>query len=305
MGLAGKVVFITGAARGVGAAVAREAASRGAHVALAGLEPAELAARTAELGSGHAHFECDVTDMESIEAAVAGTLEVFGRIDIVLANAGIGIYGTIEKGDPDVWLKAIDVNLGGVFRTVHATLPALLDSRGYIAIVSSTSAFAPLAGMSAYTASKAGVEAMTRALRQEVGFRGVAAGAVHPSWIDTDMVRDTAADLASFREMRERLPWPARSTTSVEKCARAIVEGFEKRSARVFVPRSTALLYWLRSLINSGAAERATASEAATMIPRMEAEVAELGRQTSSRTGQINRLENDETASEALAEGSG
>ena len=116
----------------------------------------------------------------------------------------------------------------------------MLERRGYISVVASTASFAALPGMSSYNASKAGVELFVRALRQEVGFRGVDAGTVHPSWIDTDLVRESERDLASFRERRAKLPWPTNSTTSVETCAVAIVDGFEKRSARVFVPRAIA-----------------------------------------------------------------
>ncbi|MBA2523637.1 MAG: SDR family NAD(P)-dependent oxidoreductase, partial [Solirubrobacterales bacterium] len=93
MDLNGKVVFITGAARGIGAAVATESAKRGAKVSLAGLEPELLADRARQLGPDTPHFECDVTDRASIEAAVDGTVEALGGIDIVLANAGIATYG--------------------------------------------------------------------------------------------------------------------------------------------------------------------------------------------------------------------
>ena len=170
-----------------------------------------------------------------------GTVEQLGGIDIVLANAGIGTYGTVEKGDPEAFLRTIDINLNGAYRTVQAALPHVLERRGYIAVVASMASFAPLAGMSSYNASKAGVEAFVRALRQEVGFRGVDAGLVHPSWIDTDLVRDAERDLRDPSARRApKLPWPLKSTTSVEACARAIVDGFEKRSARVFVPRAAA-----------------------------------------------------------------
>jgi len=299
MSLDGKVVFITGAARGIGAAVATESAKRGARVSLVDLEPDHLADRARQLGPDTPHFECDVTDFDSVRAAVSGTAEQLGGIDIVLANAGIGTYGTVEKGDPDAFLRTIDINLNGVFRTVQATLPHVLERRGYIAVVASIASFAPLAGMSSYNASKAGVEAFVRALRQEVGFRGVDAGLVHPSWIDTDLVRDAERDLGAFREARSKLPWPLKSTTSVEACARAIVDGFEKRSSRVFIPRGAALAYWLRSLITSDLAERATSAEAAEMVPRMEREIAELGRSSSERTSSINRLPTGEAATEA------
>lgn len=296
MSLQGKVVFITGAARGIGAAVAEECASRGARVALAGLEPETLAERARQISPDTPHFDCDVTDMDSVRAAVEGTAEALGGIDIVLANAGIGTYGTAEKGDPDAWLKTIDINLNGVYRTVHAALPYVLERRGYIGVVASIASFAPLAGMSSYNASKAGVEAFVRALRQEVGFRGVAAGSIHPSWIDTDLVRDTERDLQSFRETRSKLPWPVNSTTSVQKCAKAIVDGFEKRKSRIFVPRTVALTYWLRSLITSDLAERAAVKEAAILIPRMEAEIEALGRPGSDRTVSINELPAGEQA---------
>jgi NAD(P)-dependent dehydrogenase (short-subunit alcohol dehydrogenase family) len=284
------VFFITGAARGIGAAVAAEAASRGARVALSGIEPEELEARAAELGPPHAHFEADVTDLDSVEAAVAGTIEQFGRIDLVLANAGIAAFGTVEKGDPEAFFRSIDINLNGVYRTVYATLPHLLESRGWVGIVSSIAAYAPLPGSASYNASKAGVELFTRALRAEVGFRGVAAASIHPSWIDTDLVRDAADDLVSFRELRARLIWPAKATTSVEQCARAIVDGAESRQDRVFVPRSTRLIFWLRNLIGSRLGEVVIGRETPEVVPQMEAEIAALGRHTSARTATINRL---------------
>jgi NAD(P)-dependent dehydrogenase (short-subunit alcohol dehydrogenase family) len=288
--LRGKVVFITGGARGIGAAVGTEAARRGARVTLTGLEPDELAATAAGLGEGHLHLEADVTDAGSIQRAVAATVSELGGVDVVVANAGIATYGTAEKGDPDSWLRTIDINLNGVFRTVHATLPQVLERQGFISIVASVASFAPLAGMSSYTASKAGVESFARALRQEVGFRGVGVNTVHPSWIDTDLVREAAADLPSYREMRSRLPWPVKATTSVEACARAIVDGIEARRARVFVPRSVALLHWIRALTGSAVGERAMSREVAEMVPRMERDVAALGRSSSERTTAINEL---------------
>lgn len=286
--LSGKVVFITGAARGIGAAVAREAGRRGARVALAGLEPELLAEVAASIGPGTPHYGCDVTDLESVRAAADGAAADLGRIDIVLANAGIGTYGTTEKGDPDAWIRTIDVNLNGAYRTVHVTLPHVLATRGYIGVVASTASFAPMAGMSAYNASKAGAEAFVRATRQEVGFRGVDVGSIHPGWIDTDLVRGAEADLPSFRQARSKMPWPLRSTVSVEVCARAIVDGFEQRSARVYVPRGIALLYWLRSIVTSGAVERGMTRDASTAVPQMEREIEALGRSAASHVSSVN-----------------
>jgi NAD(P)-dependent dehydrogenase (short-subunit alcohol dehydrogenase family) len=290
MALDGKVFFITGGARGIGAAVAAEAASRGARIALSGLEPEELEARASELGPDHAHFEADVTDLDSVEAAVAETVERFGRIDLVLANAGIAAYGTVEKGDPEAFFRSIDINLNGVYRTVYATLPHLLESRGWVGILGSVASYAPLPASASYNASKAGVELFTRALRLEVGFRGVTAASIHPSWIDTDLVRDSASDLAVFRDLRSRLRWPVNATTSVEQCARLIVDGAERRQDRIFVPKSVRLLFWLRNLINSRFGEAVIERESPELVPRIEAEVEALGRHTSERTADINRL---------------
>ncbi len=290
MSLDGKVFFITGGARGIGAAVAAEAAARGARIALTGIEPEELEAQAARLGPGHFHSEADVTDLESVRAAVEATVAELGGIDLVLCNAGIAAYGSVEKTDPEAFDRVIDINLNGVFRTAHATLPHLLRSRGWIGIVGSIASYAPLPGAGSYNASKAGVELFTRALRAEVGWRGVTAASIHPSWIDTDLVRESAAELQSFRDMRAKLPWPARSTTSVEKCAELIVDGIESRRDRIFIPKSARLLFWIRNVINSRVGEALMSREAPSMVPKMDAEVEAMGRSTSVRTAQINEL---------------
>lgn len=276
--LAGRVVFVTGAARGIGAQTARLLAARGARVSLTGLEPDRLSAIAGELGDEHAWSECDVTDQKSVDAAVAATAERFGRIDAVVANAGVAAYGTVRTYDPDAFARTIDVNLTGVFRTVHAALPHVIERRGYVLVVASLASFIPVAGMAAYTASKAGVDAFTCALRQEVAHLGVSVGSAHPSWIDTDMVRGAREDLASFGEALRQMPPPAGSTTSVDTCAEAIVRGIERRARRVYVPRSVAGMNWLRAVWTGPLADRIALRTTRTLIPRMEEEIARLGR---------------------------
>lgn len=288
MSLDGKVLFVTGAARGIGAAVAREAANRGARAALTGLEPDELEARASELGDRHIHLEADVTDLDSVRAAAEETVERLGRIDMVLANAGIASYGSVENTDPDVFRRAIDINVTGVFNTVHVTLPQLLETRGWVGIVGSIASYAPLPGSSSYNASKAGIELFTRALRAEVGWRGVCAASIHPSWIDTDMVREAAADLGSFRELRERLPWPFGATTSVERCAELIVDGAEARKDRIFIPPAARLAFWLRNLMTSRLGERLLLRDAPEIVPKMDSEVAAMGRSVSARNAALD-----------------
>lgn len=273
--LAGKVVFVTGAARGIGEHTARLAAARGAKVALAGLEPSLLAPLADSLGG--AWFECDVTDQAALSQAVAGTVERFGGIDAVVANAGIAPRGTVVVGDIESNVRTIEVNLIGVMRTVDATIPHVLARRGYYLLVSSAAAFTALPGMSAYCASKAGVEQYGNVMRLELAHRGVAVGTAHMSFVDTDMTRSAQADLPSFGAMLPKLPRPIGRFTSVEVCARAFVDGIERRKRKVYVPRGMAGVQALRTVMLSPFSEFIIGRGSRTAVPQMEDEVRALG----------------------------
>jgi NAD(P)-dependent dehydrogenase (short-subunit alcohol dehydrogenase family) len=276
MRLDGKVVLITGAARGIGEHTARLAARRGARLALVGLEPKRLEALAAELGAEC--FDADVTDQESLDRAVAGTVERLGGIDVVVANAGVANNNTVAATPVDVLARTIEVNLLGVVRTISATLPHVVARRGYVLIVSSAAAFTVLPGMAAYCASKAGVEQYANALRLEVAHKGVAVGTVHPSWIDTDLVRDQREDSRTFRDALASLPWPMNEVTSVQECAEAIVDGMERRRRRIYVPRTVAIVQALRSLVTGPLGELPIRRRARRMVPALEAEARALGR---------------------------
>jgi short-subunit dehydrogenase len=282
--LAGKVVLITGPARGIGEHTARLAALRGARLALVGLEPQRLATLRAELGPGHAWFEADVTQQGGLDEAVRATVEAFGRIDVVVANAGVANRGTIAVGDIEAMARTVGVNLIGVMRTVAATAEQLIASRGYLLIVSSAAAFAALPGMAAYCASKAGVEHFGNAVRLELAHRGVRVGTAHPSWIDTDLVRDAKDDLPAFRAALDLLPWPMGSTTSVQACAAAFVRAIERRQRRVYVPRALGAVQAIRSVLVSPLSDRLIGRTARTSVPEMEAQVRSLGRAFGTHT---------------------
>ncbi|MFI5957984.1 SDR family oxidoreductase [Cryptosporangium sp. NPDC051539] len=274
----GKTVLITGAARGIGAELARQAVAAGARVALVGLEPDRLAALAAELGQSASWAECDVTDQAALTAAVESTLAAHGAIDVVVANAGIANHGTIAVTPPEAVAKVIEVNLLGVVRTVTSTLPAVTAARGHYLLISSAAAFTILPGMTAYSAAKAGVEQFANGLRLELAHKGVTVGSAHPIWIDTDMVRDLREDLGSARESQRRLPGPLGATVSVEDCAATLLDSIARRARKVYVPRSVAVLSAMRSIILGPLVERAMIAQAKNHVPRFEAEVLATGR---------------------------
>jgi NAD(P)-dependent dehydrogenase (short-subunit alcohol dehydrogenase family) len=283
MSLQGKVVFITGGARGIGAEVARRLRNRGAKLVLTDLDKAELTALAAELGDDRVLTTvADVRDLPAMQAAAAQAVERFGGIDVVVANAGIASYGSVLQVDPEAVKRVLDVNVLGVFHTVRATLPTVIERRGYVLIVSSLAAYAAPPGWAPYNASKAGVEMLANTLRLEVAHSGVGVGSAHMSWINTALVRDTKADLPSFGELHTKLPWPLNTTTTVDKCAEAFVKGIEGRQARIYCPRWVGLFRWLKPVLSTEVGELPIRKTTAELLPRMDAEVAALGRSTSA-----------------------
>lgn len=140
--VSGKVVVITGAARGLGASLARQLTSRGARIALLGLEPAELAQVSAECPGSH-WWELDVTDPEAQTRVAADVAGHFGRVDILIVNAGVATGGPFLHSDARSFDRTIEVNLLGSIRTLRAYLPKLVESRGYALQIASLAALAP------------------------------------------------------------------------------------------------------------------------------------------------------------------
>ncbi|MDO0927281.1 SDR family oxidoreductase [Streptomyces sp. TG1A-8] len=239
--LEGQVAVVTGAARGVGELLARKLSARGAKVALVGLEEEALKEVTARLHSDSAHWYADVTDHEAMSRVAQEVKERFGKVDIVVANAGVATGGPFIDSDPQAWRRVIEVNLIGSAVTARAFLPVLVESRGYLLQVASLAAITPAPMMSAYCASKSGVEAYAHSLRAEVGYQGVRVGVAYLSWTDTDMVRGADRDDV-MRELRQRLPWPSNKTYPLGPAVDRIVEGIERRSAHVYGQ------WWLRGM---------------------------------------------------------
>jgi NAD(P)-dependent dehydrogenase (short-subunit alcohol dehydrogenase family) len=245
--MAGKVVLITGASRGIGAAVARRLASEGDTLALVGLEPDELKKVAEDCGPDAGWWEADVTDLESLRTAVEAVVERYGQIDVVVANAGIAAPGFTRSMDPAVWERVLDVDLYGVWRTVRLTLPHLLESKGYLLLVSSLAAVVHIPGLAAYNVAKAGVEAMGNSLRSELKHLGVDVGVAHLTFVDTDMVRGVD-EHPVFGKARSRMPL-ANRVYPLELAVEKFTQGIRKRSRVVHVPGWIGPLKIFRALI--------------------------------------------------------
>ena len=241
--LAGRRVLITGAARGIGAALARRLHQRGARVALLGLEE-ELLQRVAA-GCGDTFWHgCDVTDRDQVDRATAAAVAELGGLDVVVANAGVGAQLPLVGGDPEIWERTLAVNLHGVYDTLRAAGPHVSHPGGYALAVASMAAaiHAPLMG--AYNASKAGVEALANTLRIELRPSGARVGVAYFAEIEMDMTKRGFSTRAATTLIGrfERLMRPAALPLAVD----ALERGIARRSRRVVAPAWVAPLLPLR-----------------------------------------------------------
>jgi len=246
--VSGRTVFITGAARGIGAETARRLHGKGANVALVGLEPERLQQLAAQLGDRAAAFEADVTDFDALQRAVSATVERFGAIDIGIANAGIAFTGPLASAPFEQVERTLAVNFLGVWRTDRALIEQITARKGYLLNISSLSAIAHAPMMGPYTAAKAGVEALTDALRMETAPSGARVGCAYFGFIDTDLVRGAFAQ-PSAEAMTSRMPGFMRNPAPLCKAVDAIERGIERRASRLWAPRWLGTMIVLRGLL--------------------------------------------------------
>lgn len=213
----GKVVAITGASRGIGAAAARVFADAGAKVALLARNAAEIEALAAEIGSDALAVVCDVADWDSVQAAVADVLARFGRLDVWIGNAGvIEPISRLSEADPADWARAVQINLTGVFHGMRAVLPVMkAQGEGTVITISSGAAHNALEGWSAYCASKAGAAMLTRAAHLEEGAHGLRIMGLSPGTVATDMqvkIKASGVNPVSQLDFAVHIPadWPAK-----------------------------------------------------------------------------------------------
>jgi NAD(P)-dependent dehydrogenase (short-subunit alcohol dehydrogenase family) len=243
----GRTVFITGAARGIGAASAERLHAKGANVALVGLEPERLEENAARLGDRAAYFEADVSDLDALQRAVRGAVERFGGIDVAIANAGIAFTGSLASAPVEQVERTLAVNLLGVWRTDRAVIEQITERRGYLLNVASLSAVVHTPLMGPYTTAKAGVEALTDALRMETAPTGALVGCAYFGFIDTDLVRAGQAEPSS-QALSAGLPGGMRDPAPLATAIDAIERGIERRAARVWAPRWVGAMLLLRGL---------------------------------------------------------
>ncbi|MGW4530301.1 SDR family NAD(P)-dependent oxidoreductase [Nocardia sp. NPDC004340] len=242
--VAGKRILITGAARGIGAALARQLHAHGAHVALLGIEETLLAQVASECGDAPWRY-CDIGDPAQVERVVNSLTAELGGLDAVVCNAGIARQLSLLGGDPTVLEETLAVNVLGVYYTMRAAGPHIAHPGGYILIVSSLAAaiHLPLAG--AYSASKAAVEALGDTLRIELRHTGAKVGMAYFAELDTEMTsRGFGTEAARSILGRSTVSGVAPLGPAIDACERALA----RRSRHIVSPYWVSMALWCRPL---------------------------------------------------------
>jgi NAD(P)-dependent dehydrogenase (short-subunit alcohol dehydrogenase family) len=285
--LNGKVALVTGAARGIGYETARQMQMRGASVAVVDLDPGQAREAAERIGERAIGIGADVTDQAAIMRAVSETVERFGGLDVAVANAGIAQsrVATVRGIGAEEWERVFEVDLLGVWRTVRAALPQIVERRGHIVVTSSAYAFVNGVLNSPYAVAKSGVESLGRSLRAELMPLGASAGVAYFGWVDTRMVQDAFAQPNGGR-MQENLPGFLSKRIQPDEAGAAVVRGIEERAPRTFAPKWWRYVSALRGILNPLLDKRFERD--ATMIATVrdiEAEADEQGAAAVARAG--------------------
>ena len=252
--LTNKVVLITGAGSGIGAASAKAMQAKGAKLVLADVNHESVVRLAAELGAGSAvAIQVDATDRAQLDVAVATAVERFGGIDVVFANAGIAVDppATVASVAEADFERVIEVDLMGVWRTVKAALPQVIERQGHVLLTASIYAFFNGIVNAPYAMSKAGVEQFGRALRAELAPHRATAGVLYPGWVKTPLTGPAFGGNRTATELvAHAYPAALRQQITPERVADAVVRGVERRSARIIVPRRWAPISTLRGIVN-------------------------------------------------------
>lgn len=239
----GQVVFVTGASSGIGAALARAFAREGADLALVARRADRLEALAAELraaGRRAVGLVADVTRDGDLESAAARAREALGRLDVVVANAGFGVAGPLERLTLDDYRRQFETNVFGVLRTVYATLPDLRRTRGCLVILGSVAGHVASPGASAYAMSKFAVRALADSLAGELAPAGVGVVLISPGFVESEIYQ---VDNRGTRHPETKDPVPAWLRMPAAKAARRIVAAVaRRRRERVITGHGKALV---------------------------------------------------------------
>ena len=188
--LEGKAAVVTGGSRGIGRAIAESLLERGARVTIAAATPARVERAAAELGAkaeGRVRGAvCDVRDPEQCSELIEGAVAAFGRLDVLVNNAGVGIFGSVTTLSVEEWRQVVDTNLSGVFYCSRAAIPHLERTGGWIINIGSLAGVNAFAGGAAYNASKFGLVGFSEALMQDVRHAGIRVSHVMPGSVSTE-----------------------------------------------------------------------------------------------------------------------
>ncbi len=231
----GRAVLITGASSGIGEGLAREFARAGAGLVLAARRADRLDRLVAELaarGAKAVAVRCDVTVDGDLEAAVAAARATFGRLDVVVANAGFAVVGPLERLSLEDYRRQFETNVFGVLRTIRAALPDVRRARGRVAIIGSVNGHIALPGSSPYAMSKFAVRALAEALGHELAPAGVAVTLVSPGLVESEIRH---VDNAGVRRPGSREPVPKFLVMPTARTARQIVRAIARRRREVVV----------------------------------------------------------------------
>ena len=245
--LVGKVALVTGGARGLGAATARSLRAAGARVFVLDRNPPDAGERFDDQVT---YLGGDVTDLADLTRAVERIRSEAAHLDIVIANAGVVARGaTLRASAPATVDRLFDVNIGGALNTVRAALPALIESRGRIVLISSVFAFVNGAGTIPYAMSKAAVEQLGRGLRVELAAHGISVTTAYFAMINTDMIRQSVDEDPAAQALLDTQPRFLRTRIDPEEAADAIVTGLRRRHPRVVRPRRWTVISRLRGVL--------------------------------------------------------
>ena len=263
--LEGRTALITGGASGIGAELARQLTARGMRVGLIDVDDDGLKRVSAGL-RGAETAVADVRDAVALTAAMEDLADRLGGLDVAVANAGIATGGPLRLVGTETVEETIDINLLGVWRTVRASLPYVVERRGHLLLVASAAAVLPSGGLGAYSAAKAGVEALGRSLRIELAHHGVTVAVAYYLFLNTPMV-DAGHRSPVFNSAKRRMPSLISRTWPLEPAVRRTADSIERRSRSVVHPPFLRALMLMRGLLDNAFLER----EIARAMPDVEA----------------------------------